>query len=253
MTFKIPKTLFGKKVEGSLERMLEQKQDEPEQMVVSPVIANVRGSNYIQVPEKNIVIAKRQAYNGLQWEQAIEAVQKDGLYVPRIDQFMQHFVNLQQAAEGKRTLLDGDGKALTRDEAIENWNYVSSTNRTPFNSEVFWTWLDAKFEKDPDGSLHLETNHKTGNSFNIHKLDPHLKSDCYVDLNFNNQGLPVSRNAQGNYVQGKNIYFWQPVEGRVAGFDAGSGGAGLYCYRNPSYRNSSLGVLSCAEGAGAKI
>ncbi len=57
------------------------------------------------------------------------------------------------------------------------------------------------------------------------------------------------------WITGKNIYLYRVnsepknVDERVAWFGAGSGRAGLYCYRDPLYSIASLGVSVRAEGA----
>ncbi|MEK6933331.1 MAG: hypothetical protein AABW75_00470 [Nanoarchaeota archaeon] len=54
-------------------------------------------------------------------------------------------------------------------------------------------------------------------------------------------GLPLSGCKNGEF------YFWIPINGRVAGFVAGSVRAGLSCYWSPLSSNSSLGVREARE------
>lgn len=212
------------------------------------VIKNPQG--YIFVPEKKVVIATRQSYNQLKWSEAIRAAQTDHLKMPPIDVFMQHFLNLRDAAEGKKRLFYADGKLISKNQAIEHWNYVSSTDRGPFGDQPFWIWLDADFKSTASG-MHIETAHRyQGNKLEaqIVKLDAYMNSNGWVDLSLNKHGLPKNSSTSTNYVQGKNIYFWQPIADRVAGFVASSSWASLDCFGDRQGSSAVLGVLPCAEG-----
>ena len=81
-----------------------------------PEIIRKNPRNYIWVPEKNIAIAKRQAYDGLNWEGSIRATAADKLRLPRIDEMMQYFLNARDAANGKKTLQDLAGNNLDRSD-----------------------------------------------------------------------------------------------------------------------------------------
>jgi hypothetical protein len=205
--------------------------------------------DYIVVPEKRIVIATRQHYNNLNWENSIRTVAEDNLCLTPIDSFMQHFLNLRDAAQGKKQLVYADGSLVSRDDAINHWNYVSSTDRSPFGNKPFWTWLDAKFKETPQG-LQIRTNHRVKSSnleSTMKKIDPHMSESGWADLDLNSQGLPKN-SAGSNYMQGQNMYFWSPVKDKVARFVAGSGGADLCCDGGCRSRGSSLGVFACAAG-----
>ena len=254
-------TYLGKPIKGAYEDYLERNKSSegrnhsktispPSEFL--PELVRRNPKDFIKIPEKSQVIAKRPDYNNLNWQQALEKSQESNLILPRIDVFMQHYLNLKEAANGKRPIYDAAGKLIDKDEAKDHWNYLSSTNRKPFNNEVFWTWLDAYFKKNSNDELYLQTNHRIINgqvkSQNI-SLDQYVESDAYVNLDFNKQGLPKSISQSEGYVQGKNIYYWSPIENGVARFRAGSGMAVLGCDRSPGYSISSFWVLSCAEGA----
>ena len=49
-------------------------------------------------------------------------------------------------------------------------------------------------------------------------------------------GIPASNTSNGD------LWYWQPENGKVAGFNADSDGAGLSCYGDPSLRDPHLGV-----------
>ncbi len=223
-----------------------------------PDIVKRNPKNYILIPEKNVVIATRQEYNGLTWEDAIKITFKDRLKLPRIDEFMQHFLNLKEAANGRKGLVYADGSPVTTEQAMVNWNYVSSRDRSPYSNQAFWTWMDAKFKETPKG-LELHTDHKVDSRNAIRPnsgtvvVNDYLGSNDFADIPpFNAQGLPKVKSTDSQYVQGKNIYFWRPVKDRVAWFYADSGGAGLSCGGDPASVDSHLGVLACAAGAAPK-
>ena len=223
-----------------------------------PEIVKRNPKNYILVPEKNVVIAIRQEYNGLNWEDAIKTISRDRLKLPRIDEFMQHFLNLKEAANGRKGLVYADGSPVTKEQAMVNWNYVSSRDRSPYSNQAFWTWMDAQFKETSKG-LELHTDHKVDSRNAIRsnsgtKLgNDYLGSNDFADIPpFNPQGLPKVKSTDSQYVQGKNIYFWKPVKDKVAGFNAGSYWTGLNCGRDASFVGSHLGVLACAAGVAPK-
>jgi len=79
------------------------------------------------------------------------------------------------------------------------------------------------------------------------------ENDVLIDLdpeNFNHQGLPKpkAKSKVQEFKKGENVYFFHPVDGAVARFGAISGGAYLYCYRDPRSSNVALGVFVCSEG-----
>ena len=215
--------------------------------------------NYIGIPQVNIVIAKRESDKNLDWEDTVNALlNKAGAYhMPNISEFVSHFYNVLEAVQGKRTLYDGKGKPLKKDEAVNLYKYLT----TDFDGGC-WTWLDANFVKGSGfNKLNLRTNHRKGAKgkliFDESPLEITLGKDCYVDLNrtkLNKQYLPKPglESSNQNYRQGENIYFWCPKKNAVAGFRADSDGADLDCNRDPSNSHESLGVFVCAEGAAPK-
>lgn len=220
--------------------------------------------NYIGVPQIGAIISKRERHKNLKWEPTLKAIHEEGgslggkLSMPDIPDFMTHFFNVKEAALGRGTLYDGRGKPLKKDEAVSQWNYFSSTDRSPFNGQMCWTWLNAKFVKGKGAlKLNLQTDYHFDASGNLvfsqTPLEACLEEDALVDLDkpFNKQYLATSaqKSANINYAQGHNLYFWYPRKNAVARFAASSGGAGLGCNGSPSLADPALGVFVCAEGA----
>ena len=226
--------------------------------------ANIAKADYIRIPQQGILISKKELYKGDQfkynWEKSIFTLQENGLYMPSPAIFMNHFMNVKNAAEGKSSLQDGNGRNIPRNEAQNLWQYLSSTNRSQFNGETCWTWLDAFFKHDKTSGIYMETDHSVvaqGRKKVLQgkklTLDAHITNqDGWAELSFNKQGLANKPSSQNGYIQGSNMYFWYPRKNQVAWFYADSGWAGLDCDRDPTGTNSSLGVFACAGGASAQ-
>lgn len=265
MKYKIPKEFMGMTTEEAL-KIVEAKTTQPQSHVQAPpqpltVSANINQSDYVQIPQFGALIGKREIFKGKNWTDTHYLLAENGLYMPNPVMFMTHFMNVREASQGRSSLYDGNGSQLSQPEAQSLWNYLSSTDRNLFSGQNCWTWLDALFKKDINGKIYMETNHgavkdasgtwtlPTGKSIT---LDSYLEnSGVWADLPFNKQGLANKSSSNNGYVQGKNIYFWQPIENRVARFDADSDGACLNCNRDPTGTYSSLGVFACAEGTAA--
>ena len=78
-----------------------------------------------------------------------------------------------------------------------------------------------------------------------HDKKPGISLDSWIDST-TSHGLPPANISSGE------LWYWQPVSGRAAGFLANSGRSSLSCLRDPQYSFSGLGVFVCAEGAAQK-
>ena len=215
---------------------------------------NIDRTQYIQIPQKNVLIRKGEEHKGLNWEQTIYALGENGLYMPSPAIFMQHFMNVKNASEGKFILYDGNNKPIDKPEAKDIWEYLTTGHRGGC-----WTWFDAFFKQDGNNPIYMETNHRVVGSGNSKKLsskrvnlDSHVSENSYVTLNFNKDGLLTAKSSLNKYKQGENIYFYSPVKDKVARFYSNSGRAFLNCSGDPSVTDSSLGVFACAGGATAQ-
>ena len=131
------------------------------------------------------------------------------------------------------------GPFLWKKEVIFNEKYQA---RSLWKAE----YIDAKFEQKQDG-LYLLTNHiiQSDNSLKpqtIEKLEDCITGSYYVDLKFNNQGMPIRKSKYNEYKQGENIYFFNPIDKLVVRFGAYSDGANLSCDGGPSSSGEGLGV-----------
>lgn len=213
---------------------------------------NINKSEYIIIPNTKIIISREELYKNKNWKDSHYTLQDNGLYMPTPAIFIDYFLKVKQAQEGKISLSYADGNPLKKKEVEDLWKYLT----TNFDKGC-WTWLDSLFKEennkwyieyghkvvDPKGNKELKTSKKEN-------LEQCIMEDCFVDLDFNKQGLPKQKHSSQEYKQGENIHFYHPRENTVAGFDADSNGAGLYCVRDPYYSNSELGVFACAENTG---
>lgn len=211
-------------------------------------------SAYIIVPEKQRIIARKQMFNELQFHAAREQCAYQELQMSRIDVFIEHYCNVHDAALGKTELYDGNGKTIHKNEGEQLWECISMD---------CWTWLDAVFSRSVEGTMNMETDFKIRRVQQNGGILEQRSSRCvplelpivekgYVSLLFNAQGMPLQRDTDQKYVRGKNMDFYSPIEGNVAGFGAYSDWASLSCDRDPTDLNSDLGVIVSAEGTNVR-
>ncbi|MCR4327597.1 MAG: YhaI family protein [Nanoarchaeota archaeon] len=233
------------------------KNPEPQNFQTS---ANIVKSDYIQLPQFNKLISKFEllGYNNLNWEDTHFKLHENGLYMPLIPEFMTHFKNVVLAyqSKGKNPLFDGEGNTVSIKEVRDIYKHMTKDYLAIYGTQKgAWSWLDAKFKEDNGMKILFE--HRTFVDSNGKKiltpnktenLESCVREDCYVDFNnLNSQGLPTTVYPTPNYEEGKNIYYWKPVDGKVARFFALSSGALLSCYTDPSDTNTDLGVYGIAE------
>ena len=265
MTIKIPETtIFGKPVKGAIERVfsrqaqqVQQTQPAPQPLAVNP---NIVAHDYIQIPKLRKVISRLevQGYNNLNWEDTHFKLNENGLYMPTIPLFMQHLMNVIEAykSKGKKTLFDASGNPVSEKDLGDIYFHLMKDHIAVYGSNPgAWTWLDARFADD--GGMKILSGHRTskdsqGNRIlkpgKTENLESYLSEDCYADLDSaSRQGLLTRKSQSQSYVQGSNVYFWHPIDGRVARFYANSGGADLGCGGNPSGGYSNLGVFAVAD------
>jgi len=231
--------LFGKRnIKTTENKALENmRRLEEERKSNMPNVPEMDG--FIYVPSINLYIAKERTLKGKTWNQTHEILQKDNKFMPSIYHFTEYLNYLKNDHE------DRDEAETILDDILKTGDWRAE-------------WLDAKFEKKKDG-LYLLSDHRIENKKLIAKSEQPLEKcvmeDCYVNFDFNSQGLPVSKSKSQSYEQGENIKFWCPEHsGRVAWFYVGSDNAGLSCYDDvPDSSGDNLGVFPCAEGASQKI
>ena len=225
-----------------------------ESSIVNPssivVPANIVSSDYIQIPGQDFIIAIGETDFNLNYEGANKAVLKRGLAVPTTNQFMAFHNYIIDCYKNNKPIFDSAGNSLSKKVKDDLYNQLTSN---------CWSWLNGKFNlSNNKNKIELITGLDSKNNL-ITKEEPLeicLMQDCYVDFTkLNKNGIPHinSKHSNQNYVKGENIYYWAPVNGRVARVSADSDGANLGCSRNPSNTSSSLGVFGIAQVLDPKL
>lgn len=157
-------------------------------------------------------------------------------------QFMDFLEDLRSGIKGSKKLYDGSGAEVDPDVLKKVYEEIWG-KRDPWRSE----WLDAEF-RDVNGTLTMEYAHRFNSQTRRLEADEKepleicLGEDCYVNMDtLNGQGLPTQKSRK------QTLYFWSPAHGKVARFNADSGGAGLSCGWGPRVSYSALGVRSVRE------
>ena len=190
-------------------------------------------------------ILMKQTNNGLPYEDAITSALRSGLTVPSTSPFMQHYVDVNDASNGKGVLYDASGDLI---EGTRLTNYVNALN------SKYYVNLNAKFVEG-SGFLDLDLETIMGIDpdgapiFSRVPLERCFEKDGMIDLqSLNSQGFPTEKSTFKDYVPGRVIMFYRPMKNSVARFYADSVRAYFYCIGNPQNSDASLGVPVCAEG-----
>jgi hypothetical protein len=209
-----PTSFRGINGKEAYERIVNAK--EPEIPKINPATPVSSDDNFIYVPAINLWVAKQRTHLGKNWNECHEELGKQGyrmLILPEFIEFLKYI----------------------KTNFIEIYNEITEV-RSPWRAEIF----DAYFEQKEDG-LYILTQNKT----KAEKLDkdtliedknPGIDLEDFLTKNHMRQGLPTKG------VQTGDLYYWHPIEGSVARFNAYSNRASLDCNRYPSNRYSYLGV-----------
>lgn len=216
MAIEIPDNWMGEPIQGSMKKILAQKKQEPQQPVQTNT-PNLDGFEY--VPSIGLYVSKQKELHNKDWNESRTELHSRGDRMPTPYEFVEFIKHLR----GRNT--DEARGVLDEIYKVEgNWR-----------SE----WLDARFGSGVmkyhifgDGRIEEKEHNLAG--VLIESKTPGINLDAW--LNENEFGLPKSNVGDGQ------LYYWKPVNGRVAGFDADSNRVYLDCDRNPDYRVTSLGV-----------
>ena len=187
-------------------------------------------SDYVFVPSLKLYVAKQRTLQGKNWFDSHKELQKQGLKMPTIPEFIQFLKYLRENPTQENTQI---------------YNDITKV-RSPWRSE----WLDADFKVIYD-KLHINYNHildsnKTLIPQNSEPLDkntlmkdrtPGISLEDWLQ-NPTKQGFPTKSVKDGS------LYYWYPRSNNnsVARFVALGGGSVFDGNRNPSGRDSDIGV-----------
>jgi hypothetical protein len=212
--------------------------------------------SFIQIPQSDEVIAIEQTHNGKDTYQQLESLAEEKMKLPYVHSFMIHRQNAFKASKGESPLFYADGTEVSKDISKDLWKRFSSGHQGGC-----WTGLDAYFTQEGDNwnstwyiqtDLRVKKTHQSEKSLEGNKqpLDTTtLHEDCYAELKFNPQGLPIIKSINQKYKPEENIYFAYPRDKSVVWLGAGSGWADLGACRYPRNEYPALGVYASAKGA----
>ncbi len=212
-------------------RKKRQTKTEATQSIQEKVMSNINLENYIKLPQHNLYVGKNKILHNLTWQNTWNELEKQGLQMLTIKQFMDFLELLRQGTQGK-LIYNSKGNQISGQEIKAIYNEITK-KRSLWGAE----WLDAYFEQQQDGLYILTQNKK-----HKEKLENCIEKVCYVELKFNSQGLPTKKSSNQEYKQGKNIHYYYPRGGRVAGFYADYNRDFLDCSRDPKSSSSAPGV-----------
>ncbi len=202
--------------------------------------------NYVFLPRNkehpDLLIAKEVIHKGLNWYEAHNQLKKEGSFMLNPKLFAE-FLKLLKSGNA----LDGNKNKVDSRELQTILNEITKV-RNPWRYE----WLDNKYVKQGGilgiGSKLAVNYHKFDSSGKLVEVTEPLDADTLMQNktpgislddwlnNPNFQGLPKAN------VQDGSLYYWQPIEGKVAGFGAVADWAGLGCDGDPDSSNGVLGV-----------
>lgn len=213
--------------------------------------SGIDGQGYAMVGSLNVegnvaeysadsVISMVQKFNDRKYLGAHEDVLKSGLIVSTPAVFMPHVREVNLALNEQGVLYDSYGN-LIEGEKLERYAHTLNHNH--------WVWHNGEFEPGEGAvGFNLVTiigEADNGNPIkNSVPLEDCLEKSGWADFeSLNSQGFPTKKSPIQKYEPGKSFYFTPPLNGTVAGSDAGSGRFYLDCDWDPLCQDSSLGVF----------
>lgn len=214
-------------IEGAMEKFLSrQTQTKTQQQPSTPATPR---QGMIYVPGINLNFAKERTHLGLEWGETHEALASEKLRMPTIPEFLAYLKYLRSVPSSP--------------EFHNIYNEITE-KREPWRAE----WLDAYFEERQDGLWIL-----TENKAKAEKLEDCLMTNKYPGINLDEliSGVNVTSQCipKSNISNGV-LYYSHPRNSAVARFDALSGKAIFNCSRNPSSKDSSIGVFAVSDSTG---
>lgn len=197
-------------------------------------------SEMIYVPEADLCFAKEKSCRGLDWYQSHEELQKKGLRMPTIPEFMKYFKFLRSSddPEHKKMYVRMFGDWLHGGSYLldANFKYMNKGGKE----------VDVS---NSDGCWYINSDHRFDSELNLLPRKSEKLEDCLGDsrcadiMNHNKQGLPIRE-------FGYKCHFYAPEHNNsVAAFSSSGGPVSLNCDFDPNESEDVgfQGVFACAE------
>ena len=194
-------------------------------------MAEINPADYILIKDRdsNLYSAKNRVLYKHDWEEQIRklAERKGDMCEIR------DFLDLRDLLDSRKKTYDGKGSLVS---TLEKQGLLDEMidRRTPWRAEYFGN----RFFKY-DEKWYMESGFKVINDkispTSIKEIKPLMMGGWTSFKNINEDGLVTK-------LRGKEIFYFSPIDGRVAWFVAGSDRAYLDCDRNPSNSVVGLGV-----------
>ena len=184
--------------------------------------------DYIYVPALGLYVSENRYLQSKNWNDTQEILHKEGRRMPTIPEFVELLKYLRSN--------DGKSKVKNAQKILDEIYKVAGNWRSE--------WLDAKFEEKKGMYVSYHVFDSKGKIIQKQeKLETYLTDDKTPGIDLDSwlasptkQGLPNSTCPDGQ------LYYWYPRNGKVARFDAYSGGAILGCIGGATDTDPSLGV-----------
>ena len=200
-------------------------------------------SNYICIPEEDIAIGEKKQliltdfpfiFN-LNWVDFHKVLSEYKRAVPSsVDR-----LNLHILLSSDKPVYDGNKNEISPNK-LKEIKRVALTDcleytSTRFSSEKNRLIVNHNYIIDENGELKPLYSEPLENCV--------MKDEVFVELSsFNSQGFPTKKSKVQKYIEGKNIMYFFPVDGKIVRLGAGTVRASLNCDGNPFLSLDGFGV-----------
>jgi len=182
---------------------------------------------FIYVPSVNLYVAKEKSHLGKNWYDTHRELHKQNLRMPTIPQFIEFLKYLRVDPTAENTSI--------YDEITEFGNpWRTEHLDAKFYAKGDKLWIAYNHIVDSDGDLIVQ-DHEKLEGYLMQDKTPGIRLEHWLN-NPTKQGLPQENSEQGD------LWYWNPVKNKVAGFVTGPEVAYLSCDANPGFSDSKLGV-----------
>jgi len=200
-------------------------------------MADINPKDYILVRDEDskLYLAKYRTLQNNNWEQQIRKLAERKGFITEI----RDFLDLRYLLDSRRKVYDGSDNLISTQEKQQRLDEMVA-RRDPWRAEYFGNRF---FEHNRKG--YMESGFRVINNeikpTSVKEINPLMPNGWTSFKYFDENGLAIKLKGQ------VEVYYYAPVNGSVAGFNADSDGAYLGCNGNPSISNAGLGVREARE------